>query len=220
MNFEIAYQTQDLPPPFAYAFVIKGSTDSNYHFQVSLEFAYIGRDELSDEELRAEGFSRNDDFSWQGEVASGWAVALEGTLLPSSFQEEPDPLTYIHLSINGRRMGFPSKIDEANLLVQEFLQAILETSNREHPLSLRLCWEKNDIITYRWSFANRTFSSNQRKLEWQQGRALLELIYSLDLEAATSTKKPAPHTMELEEGQWLHIPSATFWEKAGRLMQE
>ena len=55
MNIKISYQTQQLPPPYAYAAVF--DVTMNTTVQVSFEQAYLDRDEVPLDEIEAEGFS-------------------------------------------------------------------------------------------------------------------------------------------------------------------
>ena len=53
MKLTLSYQTQQLPPPFAYATVIT-IDESNDQIFVTFSLEYLDRASVSDDELRAE----------------------------------------------------------------------------------------------------------------------------------------------------------------------
>ncbi|MEO9872665.1 MAG: hypothetical protein ABJF63_19440, partial [Ekhidna sp.] len=134
MNIKLSYQPQQLPPPFAYAAVMEFESAENKLF-LNLDLKYLEREELTDDELRAEGFTRNDDLIWKGEVNTRWLedIKLLGEMKMSS---EPNNENYLHIEKDDLILGFPSNIILANALFQELLQVVLEIAGIESPLKV------------------------------------------------------------------------------------
>ena len=139
MNLIISYQQQQLPAPFAYAAVMRLEIEEDADsMEVAIDLSYLNRESVSESELIAEGFTNNDDLTWKGTISLRWKPDLI-ELSQSNFSNDPDSDTYIHVSLNSESLGFPTDVERANFLFQELLQAILEESKIEAPLSVICC---------------------------------------------------------------------------------
>ncbi|MEQ9007824.1 MAG: hypothetical protein RLP12_08070, partial [Ekhidna sp.] len=136
MVITISYQPQHLAPPFAYAAVFKFEIGSK-EITAELTLEYLGRDTISLDELKAEGFTKNDDYSWRGVIDPKWkADILSFSTL--QIQSEPDSEIYLHIAIEDEQKGFAKDIQSADVLFQELLQAVIEQDQIEAPLKIQL----------------------------------------------------------------------------------
>lgn len=203
MKLTLSYQTQHLPPPFAYAVVIVFNKSDN-KTSVTFNLEYLDRASVSDDELRAEGFSRSDDLSWSGELNTKWSSDIE-SFQHFGFEEEPNDTSYLHIALDGSLLGFPKQIEQAELVFQELLQAILETAEIEAPLYSE-CRINNKIHKISWLFAERVVELDGKKIHnWEQGRELLKTIYSLDLESIKPQKKAPENALNPGNGSWYEV---------------
>ena len=204
MRITLSYQKQTLPPPFAYAAVLHLETDSGNEIATDLSLEYLDRDELSEDELRAEGFTRDDDYAWKGTMHKHWIQDVE-SMKKMAFSDTPDPETYLHVQIDQVDFGFPKEIARAEMLFQELLQAILEQSSIEAPLRISLMLDDSttDIV---WNFASRTLAIDKQVSErWEIGRKLLKSIYAIDFESLKANKKAVKNSINIGDGAWYSI---------------
>jgi hypothetical protein len=68
-NLKINYTTNQVPPPYAHEYSLNIAFNGK-NLEVGFELNYIHRDDISQEEIAAEGFSENDDFKeWKLEYS-------------------------------------------------------------------------------------------------------------------------------------------------------
>ncbi len=217
MRIILSYQTQQLPAPYAYAAVMTIDTKNQGMLDVEFSLEYLDRDELSDDELHAEGFTRNDNFEWKGEITNQWRDEVEG-LKDLSYKQEPHSDVYLHVAIDEKSLNFPEQIDQADMLFQELLQAILEKAELEAPLSIEIILDKRPYKLI-WVFSERLIKVNgEESKEWKSGRTLLKTIYGLDFASAPQSKKPGNSSINLGEGLWYQISDKTVKNKLAELV--
>ncbi|MEO9484663.1 MAG: hypothetical protein ABJG47_14490 [Ekhidna sp.] len=211
MKTTISYQNQLLPPPYAYAAVLQiEMSQENAYAQFDLE--YLGRESVSDDELKSEGFTRADDFSWKGEISNAWKEDID-SFEQYSYDDEPNEATYLHIESNGESKGFPTDIKKAEVIFHELMQAILEKSKLESPLYLESCIE-GTVHRIKWRFSERMIELNDtRSRNWEVGRELLNVIYSIDYETQKPAKGLKKNSINLGDGLWYEL-------KKGRVSQE
>ncbi|MEM0940925.1 MAG: hypothetical protein AAF600_08555 [Bacteroidota bacterium] len=205
MVLEIAYQTQNIPAPFAYEALFK--IDLTLNVQVSFELNYLGRDELTDDEIINEGFSLNDDFSWQGNLGSNWKYLLS-RFKNFNYQKKPNENFYIYVLIDGKEKGFPDLKND--LLLQELMQGVFESSVKEDALMLK--FYENGIETIAiWKFSSRELLVNNIPTNWNNGNILMQEVYSSDLEELKSHLKPKNKSISTNLGDWLQLEKPRVW---------
>ena len=210
MKIKLSFQTQDLPPPFAYAAVMQVDLDEKKTC-IDFQVEYLGRESLSSEELQAEGFTRHDDFNHSAEVDSVWNEDIL-SLVNASYQNEPDENSYLHVEVNGDKKGFPVEIETAGVIFQELIQAVLEECKVESPLALSLIVNK-EAFKVTWKFAKRIIEVNgSQSGRWSEGRTLMKMIYSQDYEGLNATSKPAQDAVSFEEGLWFETGNKKSWK--------
>lgn len=207
MKLTISYQPQQLPPPFAYACVLDIDISATA-IDASLQLEYLDRDTVSDDELRAEGFTRDDDFSWKGQINPKWKGDIE-KIAKLSVTENPDANIYLHIALDGRQVGFPKNIGTADLIFQEVFQAILEQAEIESPLAFQSVLEdKKHMVLF--SFSKRLIEFDGKvSFNWEIGRELIKLIYNMDFESLKHSKKQQNYSVYIGDEQWYLLPKST-----------
>ncbi|WP_436516456.1 hypothetical protein [Ekhidna sp. To15] len=216
MRITLSYQTQSIPPPYAYAAVLSINTEKNA-LDVNFNLEYLGRDEMSDEELKSEGFTHDDNIIWAGKLSKKWVIEVEN-LKHSSYNVEPDDETYLHVEIDGKELNFPKDIKQAEMLFQELMQAILEMAKIESPLSLDVRLS-DQIYKLEWVFSERTIKvNNQISEDWGNGRRLLKAIYSIDYDSLNPGKKSQNVSINIGNGAWYSVADKTLAQQLKQLI--
>lgn len=206
MNIEISFQTQGVPAPFAFAVVMRLSLERQAVL-MDFDLQYLDRDDLTDEEIIAEGYTLDDDFEWKGEIGENWIEPLQ-TLLQSDFQVDPLEEHYLHLQQDGKDLGFPSSGNE--VVVQELMQAALEGGKREEPLTLSYR-SKSDSGTVVWEFQHRKVYLNDSHLPWDKALELMKIAYQVDYEEMKAKKKAFVESISLDAVHWYPMTNKAFW---------
>lgn len=202
MTITLSYQPQFLAPPFAYAAVFK-FTLGNDEIATQLDLEYLGRESVSPDELKAEGFTQDDDYSWRGIIDLNW----KSDILSFTTMErcaEPDSENYLHIEVDKEHKGFPKNIKKADTLFQELLQVVIEQDQIEAPLSIQLVLNsKSYEIT--WEFSKRAILMQANEYSnWELGRTIMKHIYSIDYSNASGSKKAVRDCVFLD-GLWFPI---------------
>jgi hypothetical protein len=134
--FEIQYETPPgLPPPYCYYFHLVGRVVQGAP-QVTFDWVYTHREDLSEEEITAEGFTGDDDYHWQGALHEAWLLQLEKNVAKTQAVAHPDEEgTYLHVTAEAVQRvlfrGHPRNLTEWEYFLQELVQAIYETAGKE-----------------------------------------------------------------------------------------
>lgn len=218
MKLTLSYQPLELLPPFAYAAVFKIEVEDEA-ISALLDIEYLGREHVSDDELKAEGFTKNDDFSWSGELDARWKhdlVYFEN----QDTQSEPDEHTYLHIHVNGVDKGFPKHVGETEMRFQELMQAVLETSEIESPLEAEVL-VGNIHYALQWSFQKRQISINKlSSYNWEVGRDLMSILFNRDFESLKPSKKATANTINPGDGFWYPIEDTKSINSISRLVNQ
>lgn len=218
MKLIVSYQNQLLPPPFAYAAVMKLNVEKD---QTNLVFdlEYVGREDVSVDELKAEGFSQNDNFKTTCVISKNWNPEIL-QIEKYDFKNDPSDDIYLHVEVNGNKLGFPKNIKAAEMLFQELMQAALESSSFEAPLELNIKIH-NQTHNLKWIFADRMINiDNRESIEWSLGRTFLETIYSIDFEATKPIKKSFNNAVQLEDGWWYPLKNEQVLREISSLLKK
>lgn len=206
MKITISYQPQQFPPPFAYACVLDIDLSATA-INASLQLEYLNRDAVSDDELRAEGFTRDDDFEWKGQIDLKWKDDIE-QLSKLSVTENPDENIYLHISLDNKPVAFPKNIGIADLIFQEIFQAILESAEIESLLEFQCVLEdKKHVVLFSFSKRSIKFDGNM-SFKWEIGREIIRLIYNLDFESLKHSKKEQSNSVYIGDDQWYLLPKS------------
>lgn len=201
----IRYQTAPIvPAPYANFYTIKMKITSETNLAVDFSIKYTGRDELTEDEILDEGFTENDDFSWKGSVPGNWikefsSIFSSSKIIRQREEKEFEDFVEIELDENEKRVTvYPVDKERWVYFLQEFMQAIFETSGKELPFELTyldLDAEPRNEIALKASFATKTFSmilngGVARKLDWAFLQKVMDTVYRAEFvyEMATTTK--------------------------------
>ncbi len=185
MNVKISYQTLQLPPPFAFAYTL----DLTFHdngLDLSYALEFMNREELSLAEIEAEGYSENDDFSWNGNLGKVWSENLWNDLSQIELEDESDAFNvFLHLEFDDERQGQAVLAEDWDYRLQELIQAIYEKAGVEATLLMKLLHIEGRERTYyelTGSFENLSGAVNQKPIDWEDLHRLVEDIYTIDFE--------------------------------------
>jgi hypothetical protein len=202
MKITLSYQPQQLQPPNAYAAVLQCVTQ-DHAIEAKFDLEYLGRESISKEELKAEGFTENDDYSWKGNIDLGWKKDII-SFATMDILPEPDNEIYLHIEVDDVKKGFAKNIDEADVLFQEILQAIIEQDQIEAPLDLKIKLNGREYEVI-WNFSKRSIIVNKvESIGWESGRKIMHLIFSPDYGSMAGSSKP-PNDGVYLDGSWYPI---------------
>ena len=147
-SLTIRFQTlPDVPAPHSYSveLVLRPGIG---RLPVSINQHYFGREDLPEGEVEAEGFTQDDNFSWQGTLPSVWNSTLKTELAQLQLLEgEPEQLELLLQKDSREERGIPAQFSEWLFLTEQLTQACLEAGEKEQPMELVLGkLEKNDFF--------------------------------------------------------------------------
>ncbi|MGF7213909.1 hypothetical protein GGR92_000049 [Spirosoma lacussanchae] len=232
-SIQIRYQTaRSLPAPYAYFYTLT-LTPLVGEIGVDLAITYPDRDDIDEDELIAEGYTRDDDFSWTGRLPQTWRQTLislaEKTKLQRVDEEqlgEDDDFWDIKLEPTGGpvRQGRPdqrsnSSPDDWQYLVQELIQAAYESIGRERPFELtylRINGRQEGMeLRMTASFVARNVQiltlqdrrERTRTLPWSTLQRVMSTVYAYDYDPAEAQIK-RPRT----DGRWLNLGTDDWYD--------
>lgn len=227
-TIQIHYQTaRSLPAPYAYFYTLT-LTPLVGELGVGLAITYPDRDDIDDDELMAEGFTRDDDFIHKGRLPQTWrqtvvSLAEKTRLQPISEEQlgEDDDFWEIRFYATGGsgKHGRPQNADEWQYLVQELIQATYESVGRERPFELtylRLDGKHGGReLRLTASFADRTVQvltlqdrrERTRTLPWATLQTVMSTIYAYDYDPDDDQpKRPR------RDGHWLNLGTEDWYD--------
>jgi hypothetical protein len=216
-HFEAQFATHDeVPPPYSYVYILQGPLAGP--LVLNYQLRYPDREELTDEELADEGFSRDDDRDLTVEVAPVWQTELLALLEDTRSSRQPNVgrnEVLLKLTRSGGQVDefYPQNSAEWEYLLQEVIQAALETAQLEAKLQLAFVALRQQL-RHQWqvevSFAQRraTVQYNQapaKALPWMAAQDLMQLTftpeYRADLAVEQIPAKPG-FFINLGDGRW------------------
>lgn len=203
MIVNISYQTLLLPPPFAFAYTLKMDFQET-EIRIKYDLEFLNRDEITLDEIEAEGYSKNDDYSWQGTLGKEWIDDLKNDLSQIELEEESDDINiYLYAEIkfdDGESdSGQVLLAEDWDYRLQELIQAIYEKDGIEEKLKMtciNIEQGKSEPFELTGSFEHRTASINNRPVEWDLFHELVADIYTMEFEDE-AVNKPS------EDGLWI-----------------
>ncbi|WP_234734088.1 hypothetical protein [Tellurirhabdus bombi] len=226
-SLQIRYQTaQVLPPPFAHFYTLTLNPAPGEELSADFSITYTDREDLDEDEIIAEGFTADDNFSWAGKLPSVWlktvSKLVDKTDLQTFSEEELDEdepyLQLILKTDKGEKTGEPTHLEEWAYLAQELIQAIYETSGKERPFEL-ICVdirrEGTAELNLVASFARREITvkvvqdgkNRSRSLPWTDLTPLMEKVYAVQYLYEEAVPKPSRR-----EGQYLNLGEEQWFE--------
>ena len=219
------YYAPPFPPPYSYYYTLTIQWQSS-GLSVTYDLEYTNREELSEEEILAEGFTLDDDYHWQGTLSEVWREVLERmiedtTTLNDQPVEVSEALLELTLQYAAQQQeGRPNNASAWDYCLQELIQAIYEASKKERPLEIRyLNIAKADslLVHFQASFLHRRLTvktvlprENTRTIHWDQLQPLLQAVYTPDYDPeGSSTERPQ------QPGRYID-PGDGYWYLLGQ----
>ena len=225
-TFKVHFETSEhVPPPYYNTYnlevrLCEGETPASF------EIKYLHREELSEEEIFEEGFSLEDDWQWKGNLPENWKEAIKTHIGKQSWPrkpEKPDPndaiLNISLLDSQGNKLfeGQPADLSSWEYFLQELIQAIYETGEKEAPFLLQYReiasgQDQLDILLEA-SFAKREIAAKrisggneeEAKPDWKELKQLMKLIFLPDYDydgAKVQEPKKRGKYLTTGEGLW------------------
>lgn len=227
-RLQIRYQTaRSLPAPYAYFYTLAIRPVANNTLQVDLAITYPDRDDIDDDELIAEGYTRDDDFSWSGRLPKAWLDTVVNLVAKTRLQPleedtlaEDDDFWDMTIEANGNtKQGHPTNADDWQYLIHELIQASYESINRERPFELTylsLNPQQGDYeVQLTASFAERSIKTSVRQnrrersqtLPWSMLQQVMSKVYEQDFSPDdTVFKRPK------RDGRWLNLGGEEWYD--------
>ncbi len=219
-KFEIRFETASaVPPPYAHFYQVQASFNHD-QLRIDYQLRYLDRDDLSEEEIIGEGFTTNDDVSWQGTLPAVWATEMRQLLEKTKLIDRPadEVEAFFELVLvpeNGQsQQGEPINRVQWEYTAQELIQAIYETTSREMPLELQYkrISPQGDFrrlsLTLRFSTRRVEITQEtpagktQREVAWDQLKDLLRTMYMPDYYPENAlAKEPGKPGVFIENGE-------------------
>ena len=206
MRIELSYQTQGLPAPYAFSVFCSIVMRKN-DLELDFKLEYLDRENVSREEILAEGFSEDDDYSWNGKLGKNWCIAIE-SLLDVPLLDLPKDDFYVHLA-TAEQEGFPDL--PGDVLIQELIQAVFETSGKETPLTFFVFLKKKQH-RLSWEFASRTSYIDEKELKWEDSLDLMQALYGSEFDDNNVTKKAIERSISFDAVNWIEFKVNSFWD--------
>jgi len=194
MIVKVSYQTLLLPPPFAFAYTMELKF-KNDQIDIQYDLEFLNRDEISMEEIEAEGYSENDDFSWKGSLGKVWYDDLYNDIDQIELEDETEEINvYLHMDISNdghQDEGLVVLAEDWDYRLQELIQAIYEKAEIEAPLQLTcLNIEKGqkEKFELKGTFEHKTATINGKPIDWEEMHELVADIYNIEMEVEPTTK--------------------------------
>ncbi|GAB3700545.1 hypothetical protein GCM10027592_27600 [Spirosoma flavus] len=226
-RLQIRYQTaRSLPAPYAYFYTLTLTPEGTSGLQVDLAITYPDREDIDDDELIAEGFTRDDDFSWSGRLPKTWLESVDTLLSKTRLRQlnedelgEDDDFWEITADKQGQQQGAPANADKWQYLVQELIQAAYEAIGREHPFHLTyldLNSRRSDTeLHLTASFVERNVriirhlnrQEQTKTMPWTTLQQLMSQVYEHDYDPDDALlKRPK------RDGQWLNLGGDEWYD--------
>ncbi|GAB3013724.1 hypothetical protein [Spirosoma pulveris] len=228
-SLQIRYQTaRSLPAPYSYFYTLSIKTIAANAVEVDLAITYPDRDDIDDDELIAEGYTRDDDFAWSGRLPKAWWEALANLVRKTKLQPgieedlgEDDDFWEITAATDkgNTTSGRPEKPDDWQYLMQELIQATYEAMGRERPFELIYLNLSNPSgeheLRLTASFAERSVnitSVENRKeqtktVPWSTLLHVMSQVYNYDYDPDDAQlKRPR------RDGQWLNLGTEEWYD--------
>jgi hypothetical protein len=214
--WEARFETNDLtPPPFSHYYHLIISKEGT-EYMATYELVYTHREELTEEELAEEGFTRNDNRSCKAPLHTAWIAQLEKLLAQTQPETRPRQPRHNFLEFHiktqsGEAQIFSPKNRAAwEMLLEQVVQGLMEAAKVEAPLVLGYAWQeqgKQQRYDIRWQFADRTavvmHAGKTYTIPWQAALSIMEQSFMIeaDIEKAATQPKSGDQ-ISPGDGQW------------------
>jgi hypothetical protein len=230
-KFQLFYESpNNVPPPYHLEAAFEFTSFLSDTPQVKLTIHYIDRDDFSREELLAEGLSTDDQFEWEGALPIAWRNRLDDSfrMYKSGSCNPRDEEPFITLEAADTTTALPVILELDDTLIQEFMQAILETAGKEMPLYLGFQFADEDGTWLRiegeLSFFNLSFSYTKERNElvrftddWKGLQEFMSILFIGEFVFEKGVEELKPQTefaIYPGDGKW-YVAGDTWFRPSG-----
>jgi len=189
------FDTRTLPPPFCFRYKIIIAKTAHGPLKIKLNLEYYDREELNEEEIFDEGYTLEDNFSWQGELPDVWEEEIKRKLQSTNWKKKYSTVkngSEFKLSIGEKDQVedlYPAEPKIWENFCQEIIQAVFELGKKEAPLFIsyvnKISNSHENEVNFKFFFSDRTIQISGQKhsgksLPWEEGQKLLKYIYKID----------------------------------------
>lgn len=205
------YTPQAEPP---HAFLLKVKVDNEKKgVKVDIRQEFYGREDLNEEEIQEEGYTGDDNFSWQGSLPPSWRKIAEDLIRKTRLTDEEEDI-YLELE---KEKGFPERPEQWRYFLQEILQAGLEAARLEAPFEAALINNSGEgsETTIVASFVERTITvhkkapgtSRSKEIDWKELKRIMTVLHNLDLQDNGNPEPgKAGSFLNPGDGLWYNLP--------------
>lgn len=218
----VTCSTQNQPAPYAYSqrFVLVEDGNS---LSVELKMKYLDRDTLTPEEIYEEGFTEEDDYEWNVQLAESWVEELHSVIERTSYRKKPGKEEPLAIEIDDpskkdQSTRYPSEYGMWEYFTQELAQAVFEVSGRELRLQIQIkeiTKAESSDYTIHGSFAERLAkvrrNGEEIEIPWQKLKSMIKTVFMPDyLPELALEKEPRKRGLflSMEEGVWYKVGHA------------
>lgn len=209
------YDSGVLPPPYSNVFRLELNW-KNDKLSTKLDLHYTSREDLTEEEIFDEGFTPEDDYSYEGELNPVWAKVARRQFDSAKWsgkQLTDGGITVTPLE-EGKESGSKTPIDQEawQLLAQDIIQAIYETTKREEQLKIQYRLVTNESTkdcSITMKFSDREVTVDQgdktKTINWEYAMELMKLIFTPDYHYELAKEIPSTKRgsyIECGDGYW------------------
>lgn len=216
----IEFDSGIIPPPFSHVYRLSLDWSSS-ELLAELELHYTDREDLTEDEIFDEGFTSNDDFNFKGTLDSVWkkvvSVEFEKTKWSGRHLEEGGIV--ISALERGKLGSSKAPVDQElwQMLAQDVIQAIYETSKKEAPLTInyrQVTHEESSDCSITMNFSNREaifkIKNESRPINWEYSVQLLKLVFSPDYDYDAAKETPGT-----KRGEYIECGDG-YWHELGK----
>ncbi len=216
-KLEIEYDSGFIPPPFAHIFKIKlGFAKNRLNTQLYLEYTH--REEITEEEILDEGFTLDDDYTFQGEIPKIWEETIKDLFSKSKWSntklnEEDGGIKLLAKDADDKvSRAVPANQQDWMILSQDIIQAIYEINKKEAPLKinfLEIGTSESKHLQLQMKFATRIVevivNGKPKTADWEDTKKLLSYVFMPDYDYGIAKEqkpnKPGSY-IECGDGYW------------------
>jgi hypothetical protein len=185
-----------------------------------LDLVYTDRDEVTEEEIRDEGFTLHDDFHFNGEVPLVWKNPLMELYSKTKWSKRKldaeGGIGVLTKDTHGQEVyTVPLNQEDWQFFAQDVIQAIYEISKKEAPLKIGyLIREENQlldlILTVLFSVRKVEVRINgkAKEADWDKTKDLLSVVFLPDYDydrAKQAKPQHKGHFIDCGDGFWHEV---------------
>jgi hypothetical protein len=218
IRLEIDFDSGMIPAPYSHVLKLKIGFGKNF-LDTNLDLMYTNREELTEEEILDEGFTKDDDFHFHGEVPKVWETPLKTLYAKSKWSNnkvtENGGIRLLAKDSHGKiSRTVPLNQQEWQLFTQDYIQAIYESSKKEMPLQIQYLIrdkEQETLLQLTVKFLLRKvevkINGEMREADWEATKQLLSFVFLPDY-----NYEKAKEQMPTKQGQFIECGDG-FWHE-------